>query len=196
MSRCCPECVQAAETGIQSSQHPGRDLRNRFFNADLPGAFWRLREFQRSGIDAVCPQLCFGLCHQRRSRRGPRACGSDGRGPGTSSTRSGTVGLRLPTHVAGGSTDADVVIQRGGFSTRKGEGLLTLVPSEVGDHCPCLCERNRFYTGKESGPSKAASRSTACSCSSLSQKEMGGGKSKAKGTGGGSTPQSAEAEQA
>ena len=48
------------------------------------------------------------------------------------------------------------------------------MPSEVGDHCPCLCERNRFYTGKESGPSKEASRSATCSCSSLSQKEMGG----------------------
>ena len=31
LSRCCPECVQAAETGIQSSQHPGRDLRQQIF---------------------------------------------------------------------------------------------------------------------------------------------------------------------
>ena len=48
------------------------------------------------------------------------------------------------------------------------------MPPEVGDHCPCLRERNRFYTGKEGGPWEEAFRCSSSCCSTLSQKEMGG----------------------
>ena len=149
------EHVQTAETGIPVPVDFGGDRELGCFHASVPREVRRIWKLQGHGNSAVRPVVHHGHGDQRRPGRSSGTCGSFGGGSGSIRPGPRSLGFRVPTPVVGRPTTCHVELQEPGFSShREDKGILTTMPTTMGNDKFGIYKGNRLYPQQENRDGK------------------------------------------